>query len=153
MHIPSLSGWNGSPATATAIQAQGLTFTRAQNAGRAEVVEHVRRSAPSNGPSKSLLARTDFMLHLYDMAAKDEGACNILLAQAPDRSIVGSCIIYSNASVIAAYAPLSSQSSSGIVGLVMNKARQQNLAIDGLILVAVSHLKGKALQSVDLIMV
>ncbi|KAM0719510.1 hypothetical protein Q7P37_003640 [Cladosporium fusiforme] len=154
MHIPSLSGWNASPATATAIQAQGLTITRAQNARRAEVDEHIRRSAPANGSSKSLslLAHTDFMLHLYDMAAKDEGACNILLAQAPDRSIVGSCIIYSNASAIAVYAPLSSQSSSGIVGLVMNKARQQTLAIDGLILVAVSHLKGKALQSVDLIM-
>lgn len=93
------------------------------------------------------------MLHLYDMAAKDQSACNILLARAPDQRIIVSCIIYSNSSEIAAYAPLPGSSAGGMIGLVVDSSRQQNLAIDGLVIVAVSHLKGKALQSVDVVLV
>lgn len=153
MQVARLSTWNASPATATAIQAEGLTFTRAQIADRAELHEHVRRSSRANDFCKSLLAQPGFMLHLYDLAAKDQGACNILLARAPDRSIVASCIIYSNSSEIAAYAPLPGPSAGGIVGLVVDSSRQQTLAVDGLVMVAVSHLKGKALQSVDVMLV
>lgn len=115
--------------------------------------DHIRRCCQVKGSSKSLLSCLDYMLRLYDLAAKDEASCNTILAYASDKSIIASCLVYSGTSTIARYVPTSSSSAAGVVGLLVNPLNRQLEAVNGLIMIAANHLKQRAMHSVNLVLV